>query len=44
MEQLPPSSFKPVPQKKLKYVAEGTTKTKFDQVVSHEFLKSYFNR
>ena len=44
MEKLPPSSFKPVPREKLKYVAEGTTKTKFDQVVSHEFLKTYFNR
>ena len=44
MEKLPPSSFKPVPQKKLKYVAEGTTKTNIDQIVSREFLKSYFNR
>tara|TARA_Y100000748_G_C15501092_1_gene490120 strand:- start:3605 stop:3739 length:135 start_codon:yes stop_codon:yes gene_type:complete len=44
MEKLPPSSFKPVPREKLKYKAEGATKTKFDHVVSREFLKSYFNR
>lgn len=44
MKKLPPSSFKPVSRDKLKYVAEGTTKTKFDQVVSYEFLKRYFNK